>query len=140
MIFFFEDFQILSLLPFSKKAQHYNHTIFNNAFYMEDFYPYSNRSKLKESWSTLRESWRPSSIRFLNVLTQSLITEESKHEMYITKDICMTTRTSNVRLLYVIFTSGVCGHNGLITSYHLQSNFGMGVFLYIPPIFWQQLF
>ena len=55
------------------------------------------------------------------------------------RDICMTTRTSNVRLLYVIFTSDVCRHSCLITPYHLQSNFGMGVFLYIPPIFWQQL-
>ena len=38
----------------------------------------------------------------------------------------MTSSTSNIRFLYAIFTSDVCGRIGLIIPYYLKPYFGMG--------------
>lgn len=38
----------------------------------------------------------------------------------------MASSTSNIRFLYAIFTSDVCGRIGLIIPYYLKPYFGMG--------------
>ena len=56
-----------------------------------------------------------------------------------TKDIHLTSRTLNLGLFCVVFTTDVCGHTGLITPYYLK-HCGMGVFSYTPTIFSEHVF
>ena len=48
MAFFTEDFQVFDVLV--KIAWRYNHKIFNTLFYIEIFYPGSNRYKIKHNF------------------------------------------------------------------------------------------
>ena len=67
-------------------TQHYNRKIFNTVFYIDVFYPGSNRYKITE---TLREQWRPKLIR-----TPNFIPEVNKHEIDMHICIYMTFKTS----------------------------------------------
>ena len=61
------------LIVLVKITWHYNHKIFNRIFYIEVFYPGSNRYKINE---TLREQWRAKAIKNLNFHTPNFIPEE----------------------------------------------------------------
>ena len=52
--------------------------IFNTFFYIEVFYPDSNRYKINEA---VRGKWRSKSIRTLNFLTSNFIPAGNKYEM-----------------------------------------------------------
>ena len=85
--------------------------------------------KLNKINETLREQWRPKSMRTLNFLSPNFIPDENKHQMDIQREYIWTSKMLNVQFPYAIFGFDVCQHSSQITPYYLKLYFAVDVFL-----------
>ena len=119
----------LVIIVLVKITRHYNHNIFNRVF----LWRFSTQAVVDLKWSktneTLREQWRPKSIRSLNFLTPNFIPQENKLETGMGRAYIWTSMTSNAQFSHAVFDFNACKHSSQITPYYLKLYFAVGVFL-----------